>query len=129
MSAWEVVIRRSGQPDRVEPLLEHLDGRLITEDAELEALPWQVLTVQGQGVTALLGTEAGAAHITVGDAAAVAVRCSHTGAPGYDLLTTDGPALVAALTAACSSSRVASDMALCLSGRLMVTRAMGPVTS
>ena len=75
--------------ERVAAIVEHLDARLIIEDVVMTPPTLTVVTLQGPGAETLLPVAADA----------IAVRRSHTGGPGFDLLieAADADSLTGAL--------------------------------
>lgn len=73
---------------RVQTVIDHLEARLITEDAELSdaTARYQWATLQGPDAPGLLGTEAGVASLVVSGQEVLALRHRRTGQAGYDLL-------------------------------------------
>jgi folate-binding protein YgfZ len=73
--------------DRASTVIEHLEGRLITEDAELadRSAEVAVMTIQGPGSAALVGLASDCGAIDIGGVPCQALSRSHTGQPGIDV--------------------------------------------
>jgi folate-binding protein YgfZ len=73
--------------DRAQSIVEHLEGRLITEDAEVadRSADIAVMTIQGSGASALIGLTTDCGAIEIGGVPCRGLSRSHTGKPGVDL--------------------------------------------